>query len=162
MSISIHWTLSSDEAPMGLSLQGDDYNADIFKLELEEFIKLILAYYLIAPIQSQADIPQIDLEHADRKERREWERSNAFSLFGVTKLSLTPNQHVFEYSAVLRGSKKGWKLGRRIHIEPFPRMQWKGKKGERYQEKVTVGVKDDGFWKGPKNAPLKLKLFSLS
>ncbi len=158
----VHWTLSSNERPSGFSLNGDNFNTNVFKLEIEEFVKLILAYYLIAPIKSQETIPQIDLNNADRKECRAWERDKRFSLFGVTQLSLTPNTQVLELSAGLRGSRGGWKLGRRIHIEPFPRMQWKGRKSERYQEKVLVGERDGGYWKGPKSAPLKLKLFALS
>ncbi len=158
----VHWTLSSDERPSGFALNEKDVDTNVFKIEIEEFVKLILAYYLIAPIKSQEAVPQIDLSHADRKERRAWERDKRFSLFGVTQLSLTPNTQALELSAGLRGSRSGWKLGRRIHIEPFPRMQWKGKKGERYQEKVLVGEADGGYWKGPKNAPLKLKLFALS
>lgn len=160
------WTLFSDEDPEGFNFDGKVIDYSVFKTEVEELIKLILAYYLLAPRNSQQKIPAIDLDLSDRRERRQWERDGRYTLFSVIQLSLTNDQKALEFSAGIRGSRKGWKLGVRVHIEPFKRWQWKGKRGGRYQELITVGDSADkdgqrGFWKGPHGSPLRLKLHSL-
>lgn len=164
---AIRWTLFSEEPAEGFTLEADDFNYDVFRSQLEEFIKVVLAYFLLAPRKSQRHAEPIDLENADRKERRAWEKDKQTTLFSLVQLGMTSDQNAIVLAGGLRGSRKGWKLGVRIHIEPFERWQWKGKKGERYKEKVIVGDREGkdgqkGFWKGPADAPLRLKLFSLS
>ncbi len=164
---SIRWTLSADESAIGYTIADELFDGEVFRIQLEEFIKVILAYFLLASRKSQQRSTPINLENADRKERRAYEKDKQSTLFYVVRLSLTGDPDVIILAGGAQGSRKGWKLGSRVHIEPFPRWQWKGKKGERYQERIMVGenmVDEEGrkgFWKGPIDAPKRLKLYSL-